>query len=278
MTKKLSNDEEFMDDEYDDIYDGDDDGNDDEVDEKITDDSVVLSKHKAEGKHSLKYDTIFKGKKEDPLSEDDLDGFALYHKEGIEVDKSSNFHKESIDNEDYVRDKLLEEKVYEVLSEKTEINFLNNRRKPSKIDFNIYYQLLKEELDEYSFTNVELFNTLSVYFSDNTFNMFKLLDKKWVNLILSELEEHIGKNDNSKEVKNRNIYVGTEIEFTCIDIETNEEKIITGVVLETNYEDSKFKVDSYENIYSVDLEDINKILNNTKFKYNLNKLKNIDFL
>jgi phosphopentomutase len=107
--------------------------------------------------------------------------------------------------------------------------------------------------------------------------MFKLLDNKWRNLIISELQDHIGKTQNSKEITNRNIYQGTEIEFLWID-EFEEEKLITGVVIETDYESSVFKVDSYENIYEVELEKITKILNNTKFKYNLNKLNNIDFL
>ena len=31
------------------------------------DEDPILSKHKIQGKHSLKYDSIFKGKKEDPL-------------------------------------------------------------------------------------------------------------------------------------------------------------------------------------------------------------------
>ena len=48
--------------------------------------------------------------------------------------------------------------------------------------------------------------------------------------------------------------------------------------METDYDTSTFKVDSYENIYMVDIKNITKILNNTKFKYNLNKLNNIDFL
>ena len=60
--------------------------------------------------------------------------------------------------------------------------------------------------------------------------------------------------------------------------ETGEEKLITGVVIEPDYEESVFRVDSYENIYDVELNQITKILNNTKFKYNLNKLNNIDFL
>jgi len=241
------------------------------------DESIVLSKHKIEGKHSLKYDSIFKGKKEENTEDDSLDGYVNYRKDSIEVDKSSSYHTESIDNESYVRAKLVKERVYDVLKQNTSINFLNNRRKPSRVDFNNYYSLLKGDLKDESFTNIELFNELAIYFSDNLFNMFKLLDNKWRNLIISELQDHIGKTQNSKEITNRNIYQGTEIEFLWID-EFEEEKLITGVVIETDYESSVFKVDSYENIYEVELEKITKILNNTKFKYNLNKLNNIDFL
>jgi hypothetical protein len=241
------------------------------------DDDIVLSKHKMEGKHALKYDSIFKGKKETPLDEDELDGFAYYHKDSIEVDKSSNYYFESIDNENYVRSKLVKERVYHILCNHTELNFMNNRRKPSRTDFNSYYNLLKIELEEESFTNVELFNELAVYFSDNLFNMFKLLDNKWRNMIISELQDHVGKNQNSKEIMNRNIYEGTEIEFVQDD-GWGHRVSITGVVLETYYETDEFKVDSYERIYFVNLSEITKILNNTKFKYNLNKLNNIDFL
>lgn len=247
--------------------------------EESTDGDVVLSKHKLEGKHSLKYDSIFKGKKEDPLDEEDGSGsFDMYHKDTIEVDRSSNYYFESIDNEKYIRAKLVKERVYEVLEANTSINFLNNRRKPSRTDFNQYYNILKNSLQDESFTNVELFNELAVYFSDNLFNMFKLLDKKWRNLIIFELQDHIGKNTNSKEITNRNIYEGTEIEFQWIDEFTEHAITITGDVVEVDYENSKFKVNSYERIYDVNLDMISKILNNTKFKYNLNKLNNIDFL
>jgi hypothetical protein len=244
-----------------------------------SEEDIVLSKHKIEGKHSLKYDSIFKGKKEEAVDEDDTsDLFSGYYRETIEVDKGSNYHFESIDNEIYIRTKLVKERVYFVLGEHTSISFLNNRRKPSRVDFNNYYSLLKIHLKDESFTNVELFNELSVYFSDNLFNMFKLLDNKWRNLIINELQDHIGKNINSKDITNRNIYEGTEIEFIWDDPITEEEKIITGVVIETDYVNNTFKVDSYENIYEVNIKQISKILNNTKFKYNLNKLNNIDFL
>jgi len=246
--------------------------------EESESDGVILSKHKLEGKHSLKYDSIFKGKKEDPLDEEEGTSFDSYQKDTIEVDRSSNYYFESIDNEKYIRTKQVKEKVYEVLSQHTTINFLNNRRKPSRTDFNQYYNILKVNLQNESFTNVELFNELAVYFSDNLFNMFKLLDKKWRNLIINELQEHIGKNTNSKEITNRNIYEGTEVEFEWIDEFTNHNILITGDVVEVDYENSVFKVNSYERIYDVKIIMITKILNNTKFKYNLNKLNNIDFL
>jgi hypothetical protein len=240
---------------------------------------VVLSKHTLQGKHSLKYDSIFKGKKEDPLSEDDID-IVGNRNETFEVDKSSHYWYESVDNENYIKEKRIKERVYQVLNEHTDINFLNNRRKPSKSDFNHYYYLLKTHLHQESFTNVELFNELAVYFSDNLFNMFKLLDNKWRNLIISELQDHVGKQNYSNEIKNRNIYEGTEIEFLEEDPAGIKEELvhITGVVIEADYQNSVFKVNSYEKIYEVEIKSITKILNNTKFKYNLNKLNNIDFL
>jgi len=238
---------------------------------------VVLSKHKVQGKHSLKYDSIFKGKKDEKLDDESPDHTSTYFNEKFEVDKSSFFFVESHDNESYIRQKNVKEKVYKVLSTNTSINFMNNRRKPSKSDFNHYYHLLKTNLEDDGFTNVELFNELSVYFSDNLFNMFKLLDNKWRNLIINELQDHIGKNINSKEITNRNIYVGTELEFLHFD-PLGQEKIYTGVVLETYYQESTFRIDSFENIYEVHISSVTKILNNTKFKYNLNKLNNIDFL
>ena len=264
---------------HDDVIEIDDDDLDFELKPEAPADDVVLSKHTIQGKHSLKYDSIFKGKKEDPLTEDSME-MAHSYNDNFEVDKSSHYWFESIDNENYIKEKRIKEKVYEVLSQHTDINFLNNRRKPSRVDFNQYYFLLKTNLQQESFTNIELFNELAVYFSDNLFNMFKLLDNKWRNLIIVELQDHIGKQSYSHEVLNRNIYVGTEIEFLGEDpTQISGDLIhITGVVVETNYEISNYKVNSYEKIYDVDLEKITKILNNTKFKYNLNKLNHIDFL
>lgn len=271
--------------EIDDILLEDEDDDDTIIEEEIEDapidsmligmDDIQLSKHTAEGKHSLKYDSIFKGKKEEADEGDDFE--RMMSNENFEVDKSSQFWVESIDNENYIKDKRVKEKVYEILSEHTDLNFLNNRRKPSKNDFNKYYFLLKTHLKEEKFTNIEIFNELSVYFSDNLFNMFKLLDNKWRNMIITELQDHIGKKNNSLELIPRNIHKDTEVEFEWITDEGTI-KLITGVVIEVDYDTKEYVVDSYESIYTITLDDITKILNNSKFKYNLNKLNNIDFL
>ncbi|NCZ71213.1 MAG: hypothetical protein EBY80_13845 [Actinobacteria bacterium] len=142
---------------------------------------LQVSKHAEEGKHRLKYDTIFKGKKDNITPEDELEEHINY--ENLEVDRSSTYWFESQDNENYIREKKVKERIYKVLSQKTDLNFVNNRRKPSRVDFNNYYYILKTSLVDEGFTNVEIFNELSVYFSDNLFNMFKLLDNKWRNLI-----------------------------------------------------------------------------------------------
>ena len=138
---------------------------------KELEEEIVLSKHKLQGKHALKYDSIFKGKKEDKIDQDSEEDYtSMYFNEKFEVDKSSYMYLESQDNEMYIRTKNIKEKVYKVLLDKTSINFLNNRRKPSRSDFNHYYHLLKVNLDEDGFTNIELFNELSIYFSDNLLN------------------------------------------------------------------------------------------------------------
>jgi hypothetical protein len=244
--------------------------------EFLDDEDITLSKHKIQGKHSLKYDSIFKGKKEEPLSEDEFDTTSTYFNENFEVDKGSLYWFESIDNENYIKEKRIKEKVYDVLANYTDLNFLNNRRKPSKSDFNNYYFLLKTNLKDESFSNVELFNELAVYFSDNLGNMFKLLDNKWREVIIDELREHIGRHNLNPEVTMRNLTIGAEVEFEWIEVNSDELKIITGVVQDK--EDNIIIVDSYEKIYYLELDQITKILNNNKFKHNLSKLDNIDFL
>jgi hypothetical protein len=248
----------------------------DEVEVDEVDDDFVISKHKMTGKHSLKYDTIFKGKKDDDISEDDPQMDITYQNDSFEIDRSSILYEEYRDTEQYNREKKVKEKVYNILADKTSINFMNNRRKPSRGDFNNYYHLLVTELVNERFSNIELFNELAVYFSDNLFNMFKLLDNKWRTKIIDELQDHIGKNANMTDITNRNLREGTEIEFIYVDL-MGEKKIYTGVIFGCDYDNQEFRVNSYENTYDITISDISKILKND-FKFNLNKLNNIDFL
>lgn len=236
---------------------------------------IMISKHTIEGKHSLKYDSIFKGKKEENLSEDDFDLIQLEEK--FDVERSTQYWDESQNNENFIRSKRIKEKIYEVLLDNTDINFFNNRRKPAKSDFNNYFQLLKTKLNQEKFSNIEIFNELAVYFSDNLFNMFKLLDNKWRNVIIAELQVHIGKQEISKDVEHKNISLGTELEFLWID-ENYIDKLITGIVIEIDKDEHTYLVDSFERKYTITIDKITKILNNSKFRFNLNKLNNLDFI
>lgn len=234
----------------------------------------VVSKHKQQDKHRLKHDTLFKGKKqEEPLQEDYTEH---YFNDDFTYDPQSSYYKETMNNFDYVREKKLKEEIYNILIEKTDVNFMSNRRKPSRDAFNMYYTEIDTGLKNENYTHVEKFVELSYYFSDNLFNMFKLLDGKWRDKIIEELQKHIGETpEKSKDIEPKNLIENAEIEFE-IDVEESEPKIITGVIIEVNHEEKIYKVDTYENVYEVPIECITKILNNRKFKYNLNKLNNLD--
>lgn len=167
-------------------FDGDDDF--DNINSQTTEEKFDLlyhlntNKHKQDGKHSLKTDVIFKGKIDKPSENE-------YH--GVEVDDYSDmttfFNYESEEYSNYVEQNNLIKDIYSVLDEKTELDFTQNRRKPNKETFNKYYDLLITELS-IRYTKSELFVELSYYFTDNIFNMFKLLDKKHAAVILKELK------------------------------------------------------------------------------------------
>lgn len=236
-----------------------------------------ISKHQKEGKHSLNYDVIFKGKREKLTEENDTQ--VPDFQDNFEYDPGSPVYEEAYNNEDFERRKRVTDKVYDILKTKTDVDMSIPRRKPAKEQLNNYFALLKKELIEEKFSNVEIFNELAFYFSDNLFSIFKLLNNEWRNVIIDELQDHIGNAPNtSKDVTVKNLTPGSEIEFTIYDDLEDEEKTITGVVLEYDKESKRFKVDSFENIYLIKINCIECILNNRKFKHNLNKLNNIDFL
>ena len=99
------------------------------------------NKHRQEGKHKLKRDTLFKGKEEKKdmdvhHSDTSLDATADYN-------DIVNFFKHESDNyEEYVEKNNLTKDVHEVLNNKTNIDFTQNRRKPNRETFNNYYNIL----------------------------------------------------------------------------------------------------------------------------------------
>lgn len=147
------------------------------------------NKHREEGKHSLERDTIFKGKiKKDT---DDLDNpSSNYHHNSSDDSDDYNSNINIFDNykddDDYVNQNNLSKDVYNILDTKTDIDFSSNRRKPNRETFNNYYNLLLKELG-LRYTKSEIFVELSFYFTDNIFNMFKLLDKRPATIIIKEL-------------------------------------------------------------------------------------------
>lgn len=161
-----------------------------------TDDVDIMFKfntnnHKIEGKHALKRDTIFKGKLEDGL--DQVDEYFNIQDEinindGLPIEVGTNYEFESKHNEDYVNRLNLSRDVHQMLSENTELDFSCNRRKPNRQAFNDYYKMLIDNIGK-EYTKAEIFVELSYYFTDNIFNMFKLLNKEYATQIIIELKQ-----------------------------------------------------------------------------------------
>lgn len=187
-------DEEILDDLYsDDSETNQSVGTDDDVDE--SDDTDIMFKfntnnHKIEGKHALKRDTIFKGKIEDGI--DQVDEYFNIQDEinindGLPIEIGTNYEFESKHNEEYVNRLNLSRDVNKMLSENTELDFTCSRRKPNRQAFNDYYKMLIDNIGK-EYTKSEIFVELSYYFTDNIFNMFKLLDKEYATQIIIELK------------------------------------------------------------------------------------------
>lgn len=165
-------------------------------DEDYDDDEDVMfrfntNNHKVEGKHALKRDTIFKGKIDDVTEQ--TDEYFTYQEEinindGLPIEVGTNYEFESKYNEDYIGKLNLSRDVYKLLTDKTELDFSTNRRKPNRQAFNDYYKMLLDNIGK-EYTKSEIFVELSYYFTDNIFNMFKLLDKEYATQIIKELKQ-----------------------------------------------------------------------------------------
>lgn len=153
-------------------------------------------KPKLVGKHSLAFDTIFKGKrdsdkKENPIDQDS-EYIIKYASGSFNLSESSIEHEESHNSIDAQRALKLKQEIYNALKNNTDINFLATRRRPAKSDFNAYFIMLMKALHEFGYTKTEIFIELSGYFSDNVWNIFKLLDNEWRDQIIHELIEKYG--------------------------------------------------------------------------------------
>ena len=153
--------------------------------------------HKLDGKHSLKRDTILNGKLTEEMDIEDegqpahssfIMEFDLYDTGDIPIERGSIFEEESRNAESVQTKRKLSEDVYHLLKNNTELDFRSNRRKPNKSTFNNYYKMLLANIDK-QYTKSEIFVELAYYFTDNIFNMYKLLDKKYATTIIMELRE-----------------------------------------------------------------------------------------
>jgi hypothetical protein len=160
----------------------------DEIEEDVDDFDIMFkdkqNKHKVEGKHRLERDIIFNGRIEIKTEDD-----ACYYTTDFDYNEFSTSDILSVsDQDDVIIQKDLEHDIYTILSESTDLDFTQNRRKPKRDDFNLYYKILISRLkSKYTFS--EIFVCLSYYFTDNIYNMFKILDKKYVSTIIKELKE-----------------------------------------------------------------------------------------
>lgn len=156
-------------------------------------------KPKLIGKHSLAYDTIYKGKKDVSTDEEEEVQHIIKNAGGsLDINDDVIGDGELKSTVDYFRNTRLKREIKRLLTEFTDIDFHAPRRKPSKSDFNAYFQMLLMELHEYGYTKTEIFIELSGYFSDNIWNIFLLLDNKFSNVIIAELKDKYGIEDINK--------------------------------------------------------------------------------
>jgi len=169
---------------------------DDEEDEPVEKQkkSVATVKPKLMGKHSLSHDAIFKGKKQAPPTNE------LVQEEYIIKQNSGSFEmgednlefEVSRNNIDYQRNLKLQQEIYRLLKKSTDLKMDGPRRKPSRYDLNNYFKILLIDLSKSGYTHVEVFVELSLYFSDNIWTIYTLLENIYKEIVIKELSEKYG--------------------------------------------------------------------------------------
>jgi len=172
----------------------------------IDDDDIVYfkfntTKHKMEGKHRLKRDTIFYGKLNEEEEESEYlhtSGSDFFNKD-FPIEKGTQYEMESRHFDEVESQRNLKKKIYELLKNNTDLDFKANRRKPNKQAFNKYYEMIINEIGN-QYTKSEIFVELSYYFTDHIFNMYKLLYPIHATNIIMELKEkgYLNELDNMK--------------------------------------------------------------------------------
>jgi hypothetical protein len=186
IIEDLNNDENIDDENIDDENIDDENIDDENIDDETIYFKFNTTKHKLEGKHSLKRDTIFQGKESDE-EENNYSSNSDYYSKDFLLEKGTMFEIESRNYEELEIQRRLKNDIYEILKKRTELDFNSNRRKPNKQVFNNYYKMLLDELHN-RYTKSEIFVELSYYFTDHVFNMYKLLYPEHATNIIKELK------------------------------------------------------------------------------------------
>lgn len=182
----------------------------DEEDKEYKQISRKLSRGKAKTKRKRGHDSIFMGKKEDPIEESETSHHVLDEvtkPNAFQFDQTCDYFRQSTSSMSMAQDVELQDKIYNILVNELGVTFTKPetdeeyssddpktwyypRRKPSRTDFNYYMQQCVEKLDTKIHTHSQIFYHLSLYFSDKIINMFKLLEGKWADIIIAELVDY----------------------------------------------------------------------------------------
>lgn len=192
--------EEEEDNYMNDDQDDDDQNNINDIDVDELEDKLFKSRGKPRqiGKHSLEFDKIFRTTKQEKYEE--LEEFDHIIDSNLEFSISDEIHGEDDENNissiDYYRTNKLKDEIRNLLETYTEVKMNSKRRKPSKSDFNAYFKLICKELNDYGYLKTQIFIELAGYFTlENYWNIFKLLDTEYANIIINELKEKHGIDD-----------------------------------------------------------------------------------
>lgn len=140
------------------------------------------------GKHTLDYDSIHKSKREDSISPDEL--YIKDYTSDFKVDSGFDVSS-AYEANNYFHELELKNNVYECLVEFTDIDFSPEKRRriPSPENLHKYYELLINKLEDHKYSHLELFTTLSTFFTDNIWNVYRKLSKEYKSIIIEELTE-----------------------------------------------------------------------------------------